>query len=436
MMPIIRYLLPTVLLALLMATASADGICDPAAYGAKGDAVSDDTRPLQKAIDACAANGGGQVRLVRGVYVSGPLQLRSYVFLNLDQGAILRAIETPSRFERAFIGWPYRTGEALVSGVGVTDAGIIGHGRIEGQGTSWWDEARAARDSGSISKSHPGVPDSNGLPRPWLVEFYQSTRIVLTGVSLSDAPMWGLVLRYCDNVQIEGVAIDNPRDAPNTDGIDIVSSNKVHIGHVHVSTGDDNIAIKSGLAGFALPAQAASNITIQESDFGFGHGLSIGSETLNGVSHVDVRGVVFNGTDNGVRIKTGRDRGADIGRITLRMLTMNKVGVALSISGYYPSPGPEDEPAQALTPTTPRIHDITVERLVARDARAAGSIIGLPEAPIADLVLRDIDITAQSGLLLRHVALRHSNLRVKASSGPAIVLQRDARLTPPLPQPD
>jgi polygalacturonase len=425
-------------LCLLLAAvgARADDVCDPAAYGAKGDAVSDDTRPLQKAIDACAANGGGQVRLVRGVYVSGPLQLRNFVFLNMDQGAILRAIETPSRFERAFIGWPFRPGEALISGVGITDAGIIGHGRIEGQGTSWWDEARAARSDGSIAKRYPGVPDSNGLPRPWLVEFHQSSRIVLTGVTLSESPMWTLVLRYCDNVQIEGITIDNPRNAPNTDGIDIVSSSRVRIGHARISTGDDNIAIKSGLPGFATPARPASVITIQESDIGYGHGLSIGSETLNGVNRVEVRGVAFSGTDYGVRIKTGRDRGAEISHISLRLLSMSQVGVALSISAYYPTLAPENDPAQAPGPTTPHIHDITVDRLVARDGREAGFIVGLPEAPIADIALRDVDIAAQSGLLLRHVALRHNNLRVKAASGPAYVVQHGATLTPPLPQPD
>src|SRR5882724_10943890 len=58
-------------------------------YGAKMVAAKFlyDTEPIQKAIDACAAAGGGTVVIPKGNWLTGPLFLRSNVRLELQRGA-------------------------------------------------------------------------------------------------------------------------------------------------------------------------------------------------------------------------------------------------------------------------------------------------------------------------------------------------------------
>ena len=59
------------------------------AYGAIGDGQSDCTAAIQKALEACASNGGGMVYLPPGKFVSGPQILTSNITLHLEAGAIL-----------------------------------------------------------------------------------------------------------------------------------------------------------------------------------------------------------------------------------------------------------------------------------------------------------------------------------------------------------
>lgn len=60
-------------------------------YGATGRRSDNAMPALQKAIDACAAAGGGMVYLPPGEYISGQIQLHSHVRFHLEAGATLFA---------------------------------------------------------------------------------------------------------------------------------------------------------------------------------------------------------------------------------------------------------------------------------------------------------------------------------------------------------
>src|SRR5436190_18536299 len=56
-------------------------------HGATGDGTTHDTAALNKAVEACAAAGGGQVLFPPGRYLTGTIHLKSNVTLQLDAGA-------------------------------------------------------------------------------------------------------------------------------------------------------------------------------------------------------------------------------------------------------------------------------------------------------------------------------------------------------------
>ncbi|MGO9639546.1 MAG: glycoside hydrolase family 28 protein, partial [Terracidiphilus sp.] len=210
--------------------------CNPRAYGAKGDGVSKDTAAIQAAIDACQQLGGGTVRLIAGTYLSAPIVLKSNINLQLDKGATL--LGSPDHAD-----YPPMTMfhlpdlQPLVSATNAVNVAITGEGVIDGNGESWWQEARSIRDHGVLGSGHP---------RPKLIIFDHCKHVRVEGVTIQNSPMWQLVPYYSDDVVIRNIKVLAPAHSPNTDAIDPFSSSNVVIDHVFADVGDDNIAIKSG----------------------------------------------------------------------------------------------------------------------------------------------------------------------------------------------
>jgi polygalacturonase len=377
--------------------------CDVHAYGAKGDGSRKETKAIQAAIDDCASKGGGTVRLSAGIYLSAPVELKSNVTLQLDKGATLLGSPDHEDYkEKTEFRAPGR--QSLVSATNAENVAITGEGVIDGNGDSWWALARAIKDAGVMGSDHP---------RPRLVVFDHCKHVRVEGVTIQNSPMWQLVPYYSDDVVIRNVRVLAPVGSPNTDAVDPFSSSHVVIDHLYADTGDDDIAIKSGMANSPGPDAPSSDITISDCTFLHGHGLSIGSEVAGGVQNVHAERISFDGTDNGIRVKANRDRGNDVGNLSFRDITMKNVKNALIISEYYPKVLPPDgESAQPVTRLTPHFHDITIENVTAVDAASAGAIVGLPEAPVKNVVLKNVKISATQGLTVGYAQVVSDGLVV------------------------
>ncbi|MGA2256463.1 MAG: glycoside hydrolase family 28 protein [Thermoguttaceae bacterium] len=374
--------------------------------GAIGDGHTINTAALQRAIDRCSQGVGGIVHLTAGTYASGPLTLRSHVQLSLDAGATLLGSPDMDDYPiRADAPWRR---VSLLHADHVTGISITGSGTIDGNGKIWW-----------IAKANApkGQPEA---PRPLLIDLTNSTQILIEGVTIQNSPQYNITTFWCDGLTVRNVTILNPgRGAPNTDGIDPFSTSHVLIEHTTIDTGDDNVAIKSGLVERGDPDVPSSDIVIRDCVFRNGHGLSIGSETAGGIRNVTVERVTFAGTRQGIRIKSARGRGNDIGNFTYRDIKMDGVETPIEITAYYTGMV-KDDSGQPVTEHTPKLHDITIENLTASGATRAAVIMGLPESPIKNLVLRNVSISAATGMVIQNAQLTEQAVVIAPARGDAI----------------
>jgi hypothetical protein len=129
-------------------------------------------------------------------------------------------------------------------------------------------------------------------------------------------------------------------------------------------------------------------------------------------------------------VKANRDRGNDVSHLFFRDIDMKDVRNALIISEYYPKVlPPATETAQPITRLTPRFHDIVLENVTATGSQSAGAIVGLPEAPVAGVVLKNVKISAKTGLTIAYAEVTGEHATVQADSGEAIMKQAGAKVT-------
>ena len=378
------------------------------AFGASGGGKTLDTAAIQAALDACDQAGGGTVRLPAGTYLSKPIWLHSKTTLRLDAGAMLKA--TDERDDFAAKG-PGRF-TAFVNGAGLTNVAISGPGTIDGSGGKWWGPAEEAR------RKTPGYT----FPRPNLIEFTGCKNVRLDNLTLQNSPKFHLVPAECEGVVVSNVTILAPPRSPNTDAIDPSSCKNVLITRCRIDVGDDNVAIKSGhkVAGREF---ASEDITVTDCAFLHGHGVSIGSETGGGVKNLLVKNCTFNGTTSGIRIKSARDRGGRVENLVYRDLEMTNVEIPINITCYYPKVPPTDA-AQPVAASTPAYRDIQISNLVSVSQRSAGLIVGLPESCVSNVVLENVKLSAETGLLIRNAkAIQFKNVKVTVQKGGPFTLE-------------
>ena len=175
--------------------------------------------------------------------------------------------------------------------------------------------------------------------RPRSIFLNQCKNIVFEGIKIQNSPSWTVHPFYSDNLKFLNLEIVNPKNSPNTDGIDPESCKNVDIIGVKFSVGDDCIAIKSSkiYMGKRLRKPSA-NLNIRNCYMEHGHGgVVIGSEIAGGVQNVLIEKCIFKGTDKGIRVKTRRGRGKDsiINGITAENIYMDEVKVPFVINAFY-----------------------------------------------------------------------------------------------------
>ena len=430
-----------------------DKVCDVSHYGANGrrQQIQHNTLQIQKAIDECAAAGGGTVLFPPGNYLSEPLFLKSHIRLHLVKGATLVAstVESSYRPSAEKIGSQAENGWLpFISLENVHDVAITGEGTIDGQGAVWWERWR------SQVREQPAKRGATNRPR--LIYISRSHHVLVQGVTISNSPSFHVVMRDSEHIDVQHTFITSPPFAPHTDAIDPINSRHIRITHNVIDTNDDHVAIKADKVDARYPEGATHDIYIAHNLLKGGRGISIGSETLGGVSDILVEHNQFEGSMYGLRIKSPRGKGGRVNNVIYRDTTMKNVGVPLIVSAYYQSapedakeldkalaaggfvvgdqvyPAESDPEQRTELHKTPHFSNIRITHLISTgQSSSAGYILGVPESPISGLVLENVQIQAERGLWVRHARVDADQLQLQVNSGQALVVQKGGHVSKP-----
>ncbi len=362
-----------------------------APYNAVGNGTTDNTSAIQAAILQAGKGGttngaaGGTVRIpAPGTYLCGPITLTNSVNLQIDAGATLLMLPVAS----------YPGGSSPPDFITVNnfhDVEISGSGTINGQAdfSGWWDGRSTSA-------------------RPYMMMISKGQRVLIQNVTLENAPKMHIAFKSSGaNITIQGITINTDGTSPNTDGIDLIGTN-VLIQNCNISDGDDNIALGSSSSG-----AVSSDTLVTNCAFGNGHGMSIGGNTLGGVSNLTVINCSFNGTVWGIRLKSdnlssgGGGEGGLAQNLSYLNLTMtNILDAAIVIYSYYEENGTPTRITPAIaasqpvpgfvTNTTCVWRNITISNLTATVASngIAGIIWARTELPATNITLSHVNITA------------------------------------------
>ena len=420
-------------------------------FGAIPDGSTLNTNAIAEAISKCAAGGGGVVIIPKGLWLTGPIALKSNVNLHLRRGAILQFTDDLDLYPLMKTNWEgvdAIRNHSPIYGADLENIAITGQGILDGAGQAWrpvkknkvtppewqqlvasggflnekqdmWYPTESSLKGASVKRAGvvaEGYDLTNAVTvkdflRPNMLSLIRCRKILLEGVTFQNSPAWCLHPLLSQHLTVRNVTVRNPWNAQNGDGIDLESCRYVLIEQSTFDVGDDGICIKSGRdeegRKRGVPTE---DVIVRNSTVFHGHGgFVIGSEMSRGARNIFVYDCNFLGTDIGLRFKTTRGRGGMVEKIFIENIRMNNIGgAAILFDMYYMAKDPlsvfsgEDNPSiefQPVTEGTPQFRDITIKNVVCKGAETAIFVRGLPEMNIKNITLEDIFIESKTGFV-------------------------------------
>lgn len=334
-------------------------------FGAVANGKTRNTDAINAAITKCSTEGGGQVLVTNGIFLTGAIHIKSNVNLHIDASAVLLFSTDPKDYlpvvRTRWEGDDCYNYSPLIYADGQTNIAVTGKGTLDGQGSTenWWPWKGGARN-GWI-KGTPSQLDRNNRPqlkkyndtqvpvekrqmgegsflRPQFISFMNCKNIKLEDFTIKNSPFWVLHPLLSENVIVRNVTVNST--GPNNDGCDPESCRNVLIENCTFNTGDDCIALKSGRDYDGRRSNTPiENVVVRNCFMRKGHGgVSMGSEISGGCKNIFVDNCQMSSPelDRAILIKTNNSRGGVTDGVYVRNVTVGEVKDAiLSINCSY-----------------------------------------------------------------------------------------------------
>jgi polygalacturonase len=360
-----------------------EDIIDIRDQGAVGDGKMLCTVAIQKAIDQCAAGGGGTVYFPPGTWLSGTIELRSHITLKLDAGCCLvgspNLDDYPKRVSKVPSYTSRYTERSLIFATDVENVTICGQGTIDGNASKF---------------------SFNGWTRrPFVIRMIGCRDIHVENVAMRNSAMWMQLYLACQRVRIRGISVHNHVNI-NNDGLDIDGCRDVAVSDCVIDSDDDSIVLKS------TGDRPCENVAITNCVLS-SHcaALKTGTESTGGFRNITISNcAVF--APSGTRL--GKDPTEDIyrrggGGISLGLYdggTLENVIVSnVTVDGFRsPINVVLVDRGRTISPAMPKpaaglIRNVIISNVVATNGAAGINIVGLPGRFIENLQLSNIQIT-------------------------------------------
>jgi polygalacturonase len=408
------------------------------------------SKAFADAINAVSEKGGGRVVVPAGIWLTGPIILKSNLELFTESGAVVIFSENKDLYpviETSFEGLDTWRCISPIYGKNVENVAFTGHGVWDGSGDAWrfvkkskltasqWKELVA---SGGVlnDKKNEWYPSEQfkkaqesanmnvpaGLTtkeeyeairdflRPVMVSIQNSKRVLFDGLTFQNSPAWCIHPLMVEDLVVRNLTVRNPWYSQNGDGIDIESCKNVLVENCNFDVGDDAICIKSGKDEDGRQRGVPSeNLVIRNNIVYHGHGgVTVGSEMSGGVRNMHVSNCTFMGTDVGLRFKSNRGRGGVVENIFISDVRMTNIpSNAISFNLFYGgmsvsemlASGKTEGLAQAepVTEKTPQFKNISIKNIVVKGAQQAVILQGLPEMKLENVTMTDMLLEAENG---------------------------------------
>lgn len=454
-------------------------------YGAIGDGQTLNSDAFSKAITAVSEMGGGRVIIPRGIWLTGPIVLKSNINMHAEAGALVIFSKDKDLYpliESNWEGWKTVRCLSPLYGKDLENVAFTGEGIYDGSGEVWRlvkrgkmteSQWKKLQNSGGIlsedgelwypSESFRKGRELRAEQGPWFsdkLEDYQETRdfyrpvllnlvncnkILLDGPVFQNSAAWCIHPIWCENLTVRNIDVRNPWYSQNGDGIDIESCKNSVVYNCTFDVGDDAICIKSGKdkegRERGIPTE---NLIVKNCVVYHGHGgFTVGSEMSGGVKNMHVSNCTFIGTDVGLRFKSRRGRGGVVEGVYISNVDMINIPTnAISFNLYYgglsvsemlaqAKEGDIQTEVQAVTEETPQFKDISMKNITCKGAHQAIYLQGLPEMNLENVVMENLTMESEKGLFCmdaQGIKIKGLDLRSKESPSLTFINTKDVEI--------